>query len=134
MINTNNVTDVLPLLIKDDETFSRLTSDFPSILADLVTFKDNPNCTCRGRVFKFFGEYLEKNPGSLDQYVKDADEITLKLQSLNEERTNNNYAGRVFVIDKGEESWAAFAGTLPGKMFRMFSVSERDDKVVVYFL
>lgn len=134
MINTNNVTDVLPMLIKDDETFSKLKNDFPSILADLVTFKDNPNCTCRGKVFKFFTEQLEKNSSVLDTYVKDASEITLKLQSLNEERANNNYAGRIFVIDKGEEAWAAFAATLPGKMFRMFSVAEREEKVAVYFL
>jgi hypothetical protein len=104
------------------------------MLADLVTFKDNPNCSCRGRVFKFFTEHLEANPGSLNKYVKDASEINIKLQYLAEERANNNYAGKVFLIDKGEEAWAAFAGTLPGKMFRMFSVAERDDKVVVYFL
>jgi len=134
MINTNNVADILPILIKDDETFNRLKNDFSSILADLVTFKDNPNCTCRGRVFKFFSEQLEINPTVLDQYVKDTNEITLKLQSLSEERANNNYAGKTFVIDKGAEAWAAFAGTLPGKMFRMFSVAERDDKVIVYFL
>lgn len=134
MINTNNVADVLPILIKDDETFNRLKNDFSSILADLVTFKDNPNCTCRGRVFKFFSEQLEINPTVLDQYVKDASVITLKLQSLAEERANNNYAGKVFIVDKGAEAWAAFAATLPGKMFRMFSVAERDDKVVVYFL
>jgi hypothetical protein len=134
MINVNNVADVLPILIKDDETFNRLKNDFSSILADLVTFKDNPNCSCRGRVFKFFTEHLEKTPGSLDQYIKDPVEITVKLQSLAEERANNNYAGKVFEIDKGSEAWAAFAGSLPGKMFRMFSVVEREDKVVVYFL
>jgi hypothetical protein len=134
MINKNNVADILPILVKDDEIFNRLQTDFSSILADLVTFKDNPNCSCRGRVFKFFSEQLEINPTVLDQYVKDASEISFKLQSLAEERANNNYAGKVFVIDKGEEAWVAFAGTLPGKMFRMFSVAERDDKVVVYFL
>lgn len=134
MINTNNVADVLPILIKDDETFNRLKNDFSSMLADLVTFKDNPNCSCRGRVFKFFSEQLEINPTVLDQYVKDADEITVKLQSLSDERANNNYAGKMFEIDKGSEAWAAFAGSLPGKMFRMFSVAEREDKVVVYFL
>ena len=134
MINVNNVADVLPILIKDDEIFNRLKNDFSSILADLVTFKDNPNCSCRGRVFKFFTEHLEKNPGSLDQYVKDPIEITVKLQSLSDERANNNYAGKVFIIDKGDEAWATFAATLPGKMFRMFSVAEREDKVVVYFL
>ena len=134
MINVNNVADVLPILIKDDEIFNRLKNDFSSILADLVTFKDNPNCSCRGRVFKFFTEHLEKNPGSLDQYVKDPIEITVKLQSLSDERAKNNYAGKVFIIDKGDEAWATFAATLPGKMFRMFSVAEREDKVVVYFL
>lgn len=134
MINVNNVADVLPILIKDDETFNRLKNDFSSILADLVTFKDNPNCSCRGRVFKFFTEHLEKTPGSLDQYIKDPVEITVKLQSLAEERANNNYAGKVFEIDKGSEAWAAFAGSLPGKMFRMFSVVEREDSAVVYFL
>ena len=134
MIDTNNVADVLPILIKDDETFNRLKNDFSSILADLVTFKDNPNCSCRGRVFKFFTEQLEANPGSLDQYVKDASAITLKLQSLSDERANNNYAGKMFEIDRGSEAWAAFAATLPGKMFRMFSVVERGDRVVVYFL
>jgi hypothetical protein len=134
MINTNNVADILSILVKDDEIFNRLQTDFSSILADLVTFKDNPNCSCRGRVFKFFSEHLEANPGSLDQYVKDASEISFKLQSLSDERAANNYAGKVFVIDKGEEAWAVFAGTLPGKMFRMFSVAEREDKVLVYFL
>jgi hypothetical protein len=134
MIYTNNVADVIPMLIQDSETFEKLKSDFPNILADLVTFKDNPNCSCRGRVFKFFTEYLETNPGSLDKYIKDASEVTLKLQSLNQERINNNYMGKVFVVAKGEEAWKNFAATLPGKMFRMFSVAEREDSVIVYFL
>jgi hypothetical protein len=38
MINTNNVADILPILIKDDEIFNRLQADFPSMLADIVTF------------------------------------------------------------------------------------------------
>ena len=126
--------DILPILIKDEEIFSQFKNDFPSILADLVTFKDNPNCSCRGRVFKFFGEHLEKNPESLNQYIKNTNEINVKLQSLAEERANNNYTGKIFIIDGGEEAWAAFAATLPNKMFRMFSIAERDDKVIVYFL
>lgn len=134
MINVNNITDTLPMLVQDNETFEKLKNDFTSILADLVTFKENPNCSCRGRVFKFFSEQLEKNPSILDKYIKDASEITLRLQSLSEERAANNYAGRLFIIPKGEESWRNFSATLPGKMFRMFSVAERENEVVVYFL
>jgi len=134
MINSNNVSDILPILMQDDDVVKQLQNDFPNILADLVTFKENPNCSCRGRVFKFFYEELEKNVSVLDKYIKNPSLIAIKLQALAEERASNNYAGRLFVIDKGAEAWATFAGTLPGKMFRMFSVVEREDSTVVYFL
>jgi len=134
MINSNNVSDILPMLMQDDEVVGQLQNDFPNILADLVTFKENPNCSCRGRVFKFFSEELEKNASVLDKYVKNPSLIAMKLQTLTEERLLSNYAGRIFVIEKGEEAWKAFHSTLTGKMFRMFSVVERDNEVVIYFL
>jgi hypothetical protein len=134
MINVNNVSDILPILMQDDEVVKQLQNDFPNVLADLVTFKENPNCSCRGRVFKFFSEELEKNVSILDKYIKDPSLIAIKLQSLAEERALTNYAGKIFVISKGEQAWKAFHATLPGKTFRMFSVAEREDTVAVYFL
>jgi hypothetical protein len=134
MINTSNVADVFPILMQDNETFDRLKNDFPGILADLVTFKENPNCSCKGRVFKFFTEVLEKTPNSLDKYIKDVEAVNARLQVLNEERAANNYAGRVLIVGKGEENWKAFSQSLVGKMFRMFSVVERENDVAVYFL
>ena len=134
MINSNNVSDILPILMQDDEVVKQLQNDFPNVLADLVTFKENPNCSCMGRVFKFFSEELEKNVSILDKYIKDPSLIAIKLQSLAEERALTNYAGKIFVISKGEQAWKDFHATLPGKTFRMFSVVEREDTVAVYFL
>jgi hypothetical protein len=91
MINKNNVADILPILMQDDDVFRQLQNDFSSILADLITFRENPNCSCRGRVFKFFSEELEKNASVLDKYIKDPSLIKMELQALIEQRLSNNY-------------------------------------------
>jgi len=134
MINVNTIPDALPIIIRDDFVFEQFKSDFPDILADLVTFRANPNCTCRGRVFKFFTEKLEKEPTSLNKYVKNEAALQAELKTISDQRLANSYAGRVFVIAKTEEAWAEFARNLVGKAFRSFSISERENAVAVYFL
>ena len=134
MINMTNVLEVLPILMQDDEIFDRLKHDFPGILADLVTFKDNPNCTCRGRVFKFFIDRLQLDSAVLDQYVKDPVAMAIKIQELNKDREANNYSGRIVTIKRDEEAWRALSRELVGKMFRTVSVVEREHETVVYFL
>jgi len=37
-------------------------------------------------------------------------------------------------VDKTEVAWGAFVKGLNGKFFKSFSVTERTDKVVVYFI
>jgi hypothetical protein len=134
MINVNTLQDALPIIIRNDSVFEQIKSDFPDILADLVTFKANPNCTCRGRVFKFFTEQLEKEPSSLNKYVTDEVNLQAELKTLSDQRLANNYAGRVFVIARTEEAWTEFTRSLVGKAFRSFSISERENTVAVYFL
>ena len=90
MINANTLPDVLPIIIRNDTVFEQIKSDFPDILADLVTFKANPNCTCRGRVFKFFTEQLEKEPSSLNKYIKDEVSLQAELKTLSDQRLANN--------------------------------------------
>lgn len=134
MINTTNLVDALPIMVKDDSVFEALKTDFPDILADLVTFKSNPNCTCRGRVFKFFTEKLEQNPEALNKYVKDAAVLTAELDTIKNQRTLNNYSGKVFTIGNTEAAWDEFSKSLVGKMFRSFAIVEKDGSLRVYFI
>ena len=134
MLPVTQLGDALTFLLKDDETFEQLKADFPEILADLITFRENPNCTCRGRVIKFFTEQLEKNLLVLNKYVKDREALEAEMKQLADKRQANNYAGKVFVIAKGEEAWFAFAKSLIGKNFRSFSIAEREHDIAVYFL
>jgi hypothetical protein len=134
MINSNNLTDTLPVLLKDDDVFESIVSDFPSTLTDLVSFKNNPNCGCRGRVVKFFTQQLVKNPKALDKYIKNEQEIEDVIKQAEKHRSENDYRGRVFQIEKTEESWKDFANSLSGKTFTNFSVVERGETTVIYFL
>ena len=134
MINTTNLVDALPIMVKDDSVFESLKTDFPDILADIVTFKSNPNCTCRGRVFKFFTEKLEQNPESLNKYVKDAAVLTAELDTIKNQRTLNNYSGKVFTVVNTDAAWEEFSRNLAGKMFRSFAVVEKDGNLKVYFV
>jgi hypothetical protein len=134
MINTTNLVDALPIMVRDESVFEALKTDFPDILADLVTFKSNPNCTCRGRVFKFFTEKLEQNPEVLNKYVKDVAALTAELDTIKNQRTLNNYSGKVFTVVNTEQDWEEFSKSLAGKMFRSFAIVEKDGNLKVYFV
>jgi len=134
MINLSNVADSVSILIRDNSTFERLKTDFPDILADLVTFKDNPNCSCRGRVFKFFTDKVEQTPDILNKYIFDPEFLSRELHLINNQRAENNYAGKVMSVEKTEQAWRDFTNSLTGKTFRSFSVAERENSVMVYFL
>ena len=134
MITIMNLPDSLNFLIRNDVVFDEIKKDFPEILADLVSYRGNPNCSCRGRVFKFFTEALQKDSTVLNKYIKNQEELAEVIKSGNEQRQSNNYNGKVFIIDKTQTAWSEFSKTLAGKSFRGFSVVERDDVVAVYFL
>jgi hypothetical protein len=134
MINLGNVGDSLTFLIKNDSVFEQLKNDFPGILADLTTFKNNPNCSCRGRVFKFFTEQLEQNPNVLEKYVDSPSVLQQELDRLVNERMSNNYSGKVITIEKTDAAWTQFAATLFNKSFRGFSIVERQDSIAIYFV
>jgi hypothetical protein len=113
MINQANLTDALHLWRTKPDVWSELKTDFPEQLADLTSFESNPNCSCGGRLNKFFREKLSLDTNALKQ---------------------NLLAGKIIEIEKGEQSWAEFVPTLMGKQFHSFSVVERENKVAVYFL
>lgn len=135
MITLQNLAIVIPWLMKDETTFNRLKTDFPEILADLVTFKSNPNCSCRGRVIKFFSDKLQQDPALLNKYVYNNEELSTELNKAELLRQQNNYSGKIITIPKTEEAWLNFSKEInQGKFFRGFSVVEKENTLVVYFL
>jgi len=134
IINQRNLNDAIGIIIKNDNVFERLKTDFPDILADLTTFKNNPNCTCRGKVVKYFSDRLNNEPDLLDQYVPNVQQLNDELAVLQAQRIQNNYSGKIFTIDNTEEAWLTFSQTLVGKIFRSFSVVNNGNTLTVYLL
>lgn len=57
-----NTNDVLTLLRRYDEFAELMKKRNPNILADIISYKLNPNCTCKAKILSFFGA----NPLEMD--------------------------------------------------------------------
>lgn len=135
MISLSNLPIVIPFLMKDDNTFNRLSNDFPEILADLTTFRTNPNCSCKGRVIKFFSDKIQQDPNLLDKYIYDQQALIIEINKFESIRQQNNYSGKIIVIPKDENAWSNLSKELnSGKFFRGFSIVERENEIAVYLL
>lgn len=51
-------------------------------MADLTIFKSNPNCSCRGRVTKFFSDKLQQDPTLLNKYIYNEAELIEQLNQV----------------------------------------------------
>jgi hypothetical protein len=69
----------------------------------------------------------------LEKYIKDPAALQAEMDQLASQRIANNYSGKVFEIQKGDQAWLAFSQSVSGKAFRAFSVEKRNT-VAVYFL
>lgn len=134
MINITNLREALHFYRTKPDVWGALKNDFPEVLADLTSFEGNPNCSCAGRLQKFFMDKLKENPNALNKYNTDPEGLNNLISQKIQQQQMNLLAGKIVEIEKGEESWSNFVQTLIGKQFHSFSIVEREDKVAVYFL
>lgn len=142
------------VFIKNDIIFNSLKEKFPEILADLTSSRNNPNCSCKNRVkahlqsklqseTEYFNNLLnneevkkiiqEKNAEIQNTQFKDPMEEHMKIMRENMFR---NSGGRIFEIGKTEQDWKNLCLKLESEKipFKSFSVVEKEDKLVVYFV
>ena len=140
--------------VKNDTFFNSLKDKFPEILADLTSSRNNPNCSCKNRVkahlqsklqseVEYFNNLLnheeikkiieEKNTEIQNTQFKDPMEDHMRMMR---ENMFKNSGGRVFEIGKTEEDWKNLCKKLEIEkiVFKSFSVVEKQDKLVVYFI
>jgi len=141
--------------IKNDVFFNSLKGKFPEILADLTSSRNNPNCSCKNRVKAHFENKITTEQDYFNNLINN-EEIKKLLEEKAEEIKNSqiptnamehhmqmmqqnmfrNSGGRVFEIGKSEEDWKNLAKKLSDEKigFKSFSVVEKEDKLVVYFI
>lgn len=139
------------VFIKNDTLFNSLKEKFPDILADLTSSRNNPNCSCKNRVKSYLDNKIKSEKDYFNNLVN-IDEIKSLVESKEEELKNafpqlnnspfprptafkTNYPA-IFEIGKSEEDWKNFGKKLNDKRFnfKYFSIIEKNDKLIVYFL
>lgn len=143
------------VFIKNDTLFNSLVVKFPEILADLTSSRNNPHCTCKNRVKSHLQSKLESESEYFNNLLK-IEEINKLLEEKTQEIKNSqiiknpmedhmqmiqktmfrNSGGVIFEIGKTEEDWKNLAKKLSEEKigFRGFSVIEKQDKLIVYFI
>jgi hypothetical protein len=142
-------------LIKNDIFFNSIKDKFPEILADLTSSRNNPNCSCNGRVRAHLQANLTNEADYFNDLINNEDIKRITEQKIEEIKTsqvpNNpmenhmqmmqqnmfrNSVGRIFEIGKTEEDWKNLAKKLNEEriFFKSFSIIEKADKLVVYFI
>lgn len=133
-LDLGTIPDLVHILIRDEEIFNRLKSEFPEILADLTTLKTNSNCSCRGKVGKFFHDKSLANPQIFESYYKDKNAVAVEIEAIKAKRLEQIIAGKIFKVALGDEAWREFNKQITGKVFRSFSVVREFDYLLVHFL
>jgi hypothetical protein len=137
MINKANLLDALHLYRTKNDVWQEFKNDFPEVLADLTSFEGNPNCSCGGRLTKYFTKILNENPEALNAYDKYPEELKERTTIRKKQNTSESLSGQIFEIDKGDKNWDLFVNgflKMSNKSFHSFSVVEREDKIAVYFI
>ena len=141
--------------VKNDTLFNSLKDKFPEILADLTSSRNNPNCSCKNRVKAHLQGKITTEQDYFNNLINN-EEIKKLLEEKAEEIKNSqmptnpmehhmqmiqqnmfkNNGGKIFEIGKSEEDWKNLAKKLNDEKinFKSFSVVEKEDKLVVYFI
>ena len=130
-INNENLLFIIRKILDDDFLFKKLRKEFPPIVGDLVSFKYNPNCSCRSKVLKYFEDKLKENKNILGDYVSNMNGLEKQLQEI-ENNKEKILSGKIFTIPK--KSWEEFAKSIEGKHYRSFSMVEKNQELKLYFL
>jgi hypothetical protein len=141
--------------IKNDTFFNSLKDKFPEILADLTSSRNNPNCSCKNRVKAHLQSKLANEADYFNNLINNEEVKKLTEEKAEEIKSSQvptnpmenhiqmiqqsmfkNSGGRVFEIGKTEEDWKNLAKKLSEEKinFKSFSVVEKEDKLVVYFI
>jgi hypothetical protein len=135
--NSNYLTSAVPGLIYELIPFrDEFQKQFNEVYADIETFKNNPNCSCKFKikqfilenkslVYSFLVNYFNNNPS-----LQDTVNNTLQRHSVLE------VAGQTFTIDDTEEAFSAFYQKILSEkfIFQTFSLLKDNNKLRIFFL
>lgn len=134
-ISKQNLGNIINRIIQHNDAFFEMSADFPSIAADLLTFKNNPNCSCKNKVIKFISAKIDAGDKDiLNKYFINRENLKNAIETMSNNYEQKILSGKILTIDNTQEAWAALWQESTTKIYKSFSVVEKNDKLHVYFL
>lgn len=126
---------VINRIIQHNDAFSEMSADFPSIAADLLTFKNNPNCSCKNKIIRFISGRIQAGEKDiLNKYFINRENLKNAISTMINNYEEKNLSGKIMIIDNSQEAWGTLWKESNTKIYKSFSVVEKNDKLYVYFL
>jgi beta-xylosidase len=132
----------LRALIEVDDTFNILKEKYKEIEVDLLSWRENPTCSCGKRVHEFFNKTCEDQNemdflNNMFELDKVKEKIEIEKQKASQLPPNmTDYRGKVFTVGKTDEDWWNFWQKIiqDKAAYRTFSLLEKEDYLKIYFL
>jgi hypothetical protein len=127
---------IMPLIVNLPVFAEELQSAFSEISADIASFKNNPQCSCARKVQLFIEKHYESVFDCLKNFFDKNASLQQTINSIIENNSFYDVAGKIFEIDDTDEAYADFYTRLIQDRFnfRSFSVTSKGDKLRIFFL
>ena len=140
--------NILNYLVETSESIKNLViSNFekmPEVYADIVSSINNPNCSCRNRVYSYFSsnfdscknlflEIFENNIISENDLETVKEMVESYMPQLNSRY--EDYSGKVVEINNSAEDYSQFIKNLKesGNFYQGISIIENNNKLKLFF-
>jgi len=126
----------LDLILISDKFKTEFQALATPIFAEIESFRHNPTCICRGKIDSFVNNNRETAFNFLTHFLSNNKDIAEKLPDVIKLYITNTVSGKIFTIDNNEAAFADFSKRITEErfIFRNFTISEKGDKLLIYFL
>jgi len=118
-------------IVEDSELNKKLIEKYPELEADLVSAKDNPTCSCRGRVWEFFVNKFSENEKESNNFFKElVDQSELVKLRIETEEKNHSFMSTIHEIDDNQISWNLFQEKLNQVPYRSVNILKTEIETI----
>lgn len=108
---------ILTILLENEDVFHALKKRYHTILADLISARDNSNCSCRGRVLSFLEEKYkdETEKRFIDDLIQNSKLKDIVDKIFKEDQDINAILSVPHILEKQEGYYKRFLDFLQEK-------------------
>jgi len=119
--------------VEDPEANKELVQKYKDLEIDLISAKDNPNCSCRGKVWEYFINKFNTEKEETNKFLTTLCEkyplIKVRIDAF---ENNVNFIKTIHIINNSQEAWNDFQNKLSSIDYKSISIIEKNNKFKIF--